>query len=313
MKECGVCSEEYEASGNMCPKMLPYSHTVCLRCLEQLVAGKTEVMCPECRQINGVPDDGPAGFVTNRYVLEFISYLEKSDAANLTAPEESTENLRKVYVCVKHNKECVMICFHPECWELLCPSCPLQMHTGHKLIGLNETVEECEELKRLQVALAGERRSLQLYDSQIINAQVMIKKESQSAVAAINNKVKMIQLEANQLKERIQQHSNEEIQKLDIAKHSIEQHLSANKLVEHQIAGFPEKTGLSECVETLFLLRQNVSTVTQSSASAVANPFFFVVMSFMDHKPNPGQQQSDKSNLLGSIATVTRCGLVSKS
>ena len=96
MRECGVCSEEYEATGNMCPKMLPCSHTVCLRCLQQLVAGKSEVMCPECRQINEVPEDGGAtGFVTNRYVLEFISYLQKSDAANLTAPDESTENLRK--------------------------------------------------------------------------------------------------------------------------------------------------------------------------------------------------------------------------
>ena len=77
-----------------------------------------------------------------------------------------------------------MICFHPECWELLCPSCPLQMHTGHRLVGLNETVEDCEELKRMQVALATEKTSLQMFDSQIINAQAMVKKESQSAMAA---------------------------------------------------------------------------------------------------------------------------------
>ena len=123
----------------------------------------------------------------------------------------------------------------------------------------------------------------------------------------------MIQLEANQLKERILQHSNEQMQKLDATKHSIEQHLSANRLVEHQIAGFPEKTSLSECVETLFLLRQNVSNVTQSSASATGNPFFFIIMSFVDHKPNSGQQSDKTTNLLGSIATITRCGGVSKS
>ncbi len=44
---CGVCTDVFED-----PKLLPCSHTYCLKCLEKIVGqiASNHVKCPECRE-----------------------------------------------------------------------------------------------------------------------------------------------------------------------------------------------------------------------------------------------------------------------
>ncbi len=66
---CSVCLESYEEEGDLCPKWLPCSHTVCLGCLRHLNQFR-QITCPECRALHSVPTRGPEAFRTNRDILE---------------------------------------------------------------------------------------------------------------------------------------------------------------------------------------------------------------------------------------------------
>ena len=43
-EECTICTYEYQAEGDRCPKLLTCSHTVCLECLRQLVQRSPEAL-----------------------------------------------------------------------------------------------------------------------------------------------------------------------------------------------------------------------------------------------------------------------------
>ena len=116
---CPVCLEEFTHDGDKCPKLLPCSHTVCIKCLGQLPWpdrwNQWSIECPECRVSHKVPPTGPKGFPTNRYVQHVLN-LEKKII--------ELENKEVEYLlCQVHQKPCVMFCLKKECWKTLCPKC----------------------------------------------------------------------------------------------------------------------------------------------------------------------------------------------
>ena len=74
--ECSVCMENYDTEGDRCPKLLPCSHTVCLRCLRQLTRGR-RVQCPVCRKAHQTPHADVANYPTNRYLLDNLQSAER--------------------------------------------------------------------------------------------------------------------------------------------------------------------------------------------------------------------------------------------
>ena len=124
---CSICLEEFTHDGDRCPKLLPCSHTLCVSCLEQIRRANpcnlSPIQCPECRQGHKMPPAGPKGLPINRYVLQILS-LEKK-----IMEQEKTHV--KALLCQVHRKPCVMFCLKKECWEALCPKCPLQEHQLH--------------------------------------------------------------------------------------------------------------------------------------------------------------------------------------
>ncbi len=157
--ECGVCLEEFEAEGDRVPKLLPCSHTLCLRCAERLVEDPpdddeseeeedeeegTRLRCPECRQRHHVPEKGPQGLTTNRYVVDFLS-LPKPGAQQ----------------CGEHGRPWALFCAHVTCLKLLCSRCPIQDHVEHNLVGAFESLKDAVDLDYVRLETNVTTRLLQ--------------------------------------------------------------------------------------------------------------------------------------------------------
>ena len=65
--ECAVCFEEYDT-----PKLLPCTHTFCLKCLEKLEQNK-RIICPTCNKRHKVPDRGAQAFMENPHAVALVT------------------------------------------------------------------------------------------------------------------------------------------------------------------------------------------------------------------------------------------------
>jgi hypothetical protein len=62
--ECPICFEKY-----VNPKILPCSHTFCLRCL---IPVNRKIICPMCRIETIVPNAGTIGLTSNRQISDLL-------------------------------------------------------------------------------------------------------------------------------------------------------------------------------------------------------------------------------------------------
>ncbi len=86
--ECSICLEIYTKVGEGVPKLLPCSHTACLWCLQELVKGSS-LECPECRANHVLPVRGVAAFPTNRYILELLDLMDRTENLGPQPPKKS--------------------------------------------------------------------------------------------------------------------------------------------------------------------------------------------------------------------------------
>ena len=131
---CSVCFEEYTETGSKCPKLLPWSHTLCNACCWKFSQRKSvqcprlNFQCPECRAFHWVP---VSGFPTNRYALQILDMQRKlieSESKKQVEKATIDPEQAKHEKCKVHGKPCVMFCLKRECWKALCPKCPVQEH-----------------------------------------------------------------------------------------------------------------------------------------------------------------------------------------
>ena len=112
--ECPVCLD-------VCtdPRMLPCrqgNHTLCRRCLDGLIIGRT-ITCPECRGKHNVPPSGPDGFPRNIMAAGLIDSLCRE--CRMAHPE--------------------VTCSH--CDKMLCRSC----HVAHQAFDtVNQSVDKLQ-------------------------------------------------------------------------------------------------------------------------------------------------------------------------
>ena len=62
--ECPICLEKYAN-----PKILPCSHTFCLRCI---IPVNRKITCPMCRMETIVPNAGTIGLTSNRQISDLL-------------------------------------------------------------------------------------------------------------------------------------------------------------------------------------------------------------------------------------------------
>ena len=68
--ECPVCFEVYQD-----PKILPCSHTLCVKCLEGLQNQSDRrkfIVCPICKGNHEIPERGVGSFPENQHVVQLI-------------------------------------------------------------------------------------------------------------------------------------------------------------------------------------------------------------------------------------------------
>ena len=98
---CQICLEDFQEDGDLIPSILPCSHTLCERCLIQLLGGGGSFKCPECRAQHAAPSKEKT-FPQNKYLLTVIKRRESM--------EEEPEEVRKSSILKKNQTVCVCVC-----------------------------------------------------------------------------------------------------------------------------------------------------------------------------------------------------------
>ena len=131
LTNCIVCFEFYTENGDHVPRLLPCHHTVCEKCIKQLLKKTAEVNCPECRKVyknvNNVQE-----FQQNKYILSHIREKRR---------EQQEKAAVKKHLCEEHGIELYFYCKDISCKKKLCPSCLLE-HMNHHFIPLDQYCEE---------------------------------------------------------------------------------------------------------------------------------------------------------------------------
>ena len=121
---CPVCYENYEDAGDHIPRILQCFHTLCEKCIGQLL--KENVLeCPECRTKH-CASNKVKSFPQNKYIL---SNIKKSKNSGSDSEFES---------CAEHGREISLFCNDNQCKTPVCALCLVKDHKGHDIADLVE-------------------------------------------------------------------------------------------------------------------------------------------------------------------------------
>ena len=133
--ECSICLDNFKE-----PKLLPCFHIFCKSpCLERLVVQDREgesLVCPTCRHLVRLPDNGVAGLQTDFHIDHLF---EIRDSLNKVTESKKTS-------CEKCNKF-PATGFCRDCNKFVCDRC-IEIHqvweefAGHKIVNLNEALTD---------------------------------------------------------------------------------------------------------------------------------------------------------------------------
>ena len=160
---CPVCMESYKENGENIPRILPCFHTLCEKCIRQLL--KEEALeCPECRVKHRAENEFKS-FPQNKYILAHIGQQTGS------------------YKCKNHGKALDFYCKYSKCQKPICSKCLLKEHRTHDVEDLQEATEEkCKDL----------RENVELFKSRLKQKQQLFqtyRKEMNEALKDSINKV----------------------------------------------------------------------------------------------------------------------------
>ena len=151
LADCMVCFESYEEAGDLVPRILPCSHTLCETCVKHLLEENAEkrgkppkgreavvICCPECRVKHPAPE-GTRSFPQNKYILTHIR------RKRLDQQQQQRHQVKK---CPKHGKDMILFCRDKSCSKTICPQCLLSEHKFHDVQIVDEQKDKakCESL-----------------------------------------------------------------------------------------------------------------------------------------------------------------------
>ena len=133
---CQICLEDFEETGDHVSRLLPCTHTLCEKCLKQLIKPTNEgafIECPECREKHRVKNDVRT-FPQTKYIL--INIRKKlEDSVKEVAP-------REVAKCEEHRRELILFCTRNECQKAVCNKCLTKYHRKHDVVDIEEAEKE---------------------------------------------------------------------------------------------------------------------------------------------------------------------------
>ena len=171
---CQVCFEDFTDKEEHLPRILPCSHTLCEKCLGQLIGGN-KLCCPECR-LDHKAENGVRSFPQNKYILDNIQQKEST--------------IQSEPQCREHGKALVLYCNELRCRKCICLTCLTNMHVGHR-------VTEIEDKNKLVLfsKIATQMDQLESSKNSLMAAKEELEKNSEASIAkAAQKKEELIKL-----------------------------------------------------------------------------------------------------------------------
>ena len=144
---CPVCFEDYEESGDHVPRLLPCSHTLCDKCVCEIMDGN-KITCPQDRQTYK-KDSETRNFPQNNYILKLIRNAKD-------------KGYKK---CADHGREINLFCKNKTCQQDLCSLCLTENHKMHDVVDLLSIKEA--KLVEITKEIEKEKENLKNYGDQI--------------------------------------------------------------------------------------------------------------------------------------------------
>ena len=225
---CQICLEDFKETGDHVPRLLPCTHTLCEKCLKQLVQGAF-VECPQCRQKHRVVNNEVRTFPQNKYILVNVRKQQEEIVKN----EQNSEALS---ICELHGKELILYCKAPECLTAICQTCLTRNHRGegHDVVETEEREKEALQQEMEKVVKCLQERRKKILEADNKNSECV-----QKVRARKDELIQMVTQRCDQLLEQIndERRHNDSSEKLMV----IEEHLD----LLHHLKENVEKEGMA--------------------------------------------------------------------
>ena len=244
---CQVCLEDFEETGDHVPRIMPCSHTLCERCLKQLIKPSNQgdkIDCPECRKTHAVVD-GVKTFPQNKYILTNIrrKHYTKNDFDN----DNYEDEIKK---CPEHGKDIILYCKRLNCQKPICQVCMTKYHRGHDVVDIDEVKKEMKEILLSKIKLAKE--DLQKKRSKISSAHTKTKSKTEICISSLKAKKEEILTQVSQrfddmiaqaelLKLSIQVENSKEFKTVDEVEELLD-NIGIEQNVDNEAVGYEELT-----------------------------------------------------------------------
>ncbi len=209
------------------------------------------ITCPECRAVSSVPEGGVHLFPTNRYILELLTMMATGPlhqgAWQQGAPQPPTE-------CDVHHKSYVKLCVEDPCCQAICRKCLHNEHQGHVVLDINENVNQVKYLQDVEEHVAKTEQELEEFYAKLEERREEVVEEQNTAEAIIDTEVQSlidsIVEEADDMKKKIRNQAEEEIEKLDKMQQGVSKRVSLGLEISQQLSDLRHTT-IAENVEAL--------------------------------------------------------------
>ena len=191
---CQVCLEDFEEKGDHVPRIMPCSHTLCGKCLRQLIKPTAyrgeKIECPECRKTHAVVE-GVKTFPQNKYILTNIR--RKHNTRN---DFDDNDSEKKIAKCPEHGKDIILYCKRLDCQKSICQVCITKYHRGHDVVDIDEVKKEVKEILLSNIKLAKE--DLQRKRNKISAANIETKSKTEICISSLKAKKEEILTQVSQ-------------------------------------------------------------------------------------------------------------------
>ena len=202
---CSVCFELYSEIGNHVPRILPCYHSLCEKCIRQLISHK-KLECPECRSKHEAKH-GSTSFKQNKYILTNIRRETKiKEAASLekflNIKEKSGHlGILNLETCEKHGKDLSLYCKEDKCQLTICQKCLIRSHVGHDVVDLEEEREELH--RKVSEKASFLRTTLEAAKGRILSARIEFDEDLETSLEGLKAQKNKINLLSDKMEREI--------------------------------------------------------------------------------------------------------------
>ena len=219
----------------------------------------------------------------------------------VTVGDDKSQSRGQTVLCEVHQKPCAMFCLKRDCWELLCPKCPIQQHQEHNVVSLTECIRDSAELKQMKQEVINERKSLQAHETEIQTTKRAVWKMAETAKEEIDETARrlknLVDANARELKDTGQQISDDETGHLEATLKKLRLQFEDGKEIEHDIDDLSNSsTNVSESLQQIVEIKSRCEDFRKTSMEERNKRHHYYVPHLLEY-----DYQFQRSNMVGEI------------